>query len=351
MIKVLIADDSPLIRLLLTNMLEEHSDIKVIDTASNGEELVYKALQLQPDVILTDLLMSPYDGLYAIERLVPLDRFPIIVLSSLNRLNDEIALSAVNYGIFGFINKPDSNIKGGLRVVLPEILQAIRSAIGEKIKYKHFSSKGINASHTFPKKIHYRLVVVGASTGGTSAIEAILTQLPVNFPIPIIIAQHIHPKFVSSFANRLSSILPFCVKVPSDGEEVNETTFYLLPTHCNTILTQSQGVLRFQTTHQQFSAYNNPSIDALFQSAAELFGNQIIGILLTGMGKDGAQGLLTIYQKGGFTIAQDEKSSVIFGMPKAAIEMNAVHNVLSIEEIPIFLVSLLDSENHFVKNC
>jgi len=343
MIKVLLADDSNLMRLLLASMLREQPDIEMLDTAADGKELFEKAQMLRPDVILTDLMMEPYDGSFAIDKITTSLQIPIIVVSSVDKLTNETALATMDKGVVAFINKPSVKINANLRDILPQLLDAIRQASGGKTKHIPTKGSAIHALHSFSSFLPYQIVVIGASTGGTSAIETILRKLPANFPLPIVIAQHIRHEFIYSYANRLNESLPFNVSVAHEKQYIENGKIYLLPANCNMKIEGSLQNPIFKITQEIYSSYNHPSVDALFESASSIFEEKLIGILLTGMGKDGANGLLAIKEKGGYTIAQDEKTCVVFGMPKAAYDLGAVKVLLPIHDISQYLVGLLDS--------
>lgn len=343
-LRILLVDDSSLMRLLVADILNSEPDLNVIDTASNGLEAVEKAKSLTPDVVVLDLVMKDYDGLYAIKRLMEEHPVPIIVLSSFNSVNPEAAVEALKAGAYDFVAKPQSALLNAkVRDVQHELVYKIKLAANAntqqlKSRIQHEN----NFQHTFDtKSLPYHVVVIGASTGGTGAIEDILKKIPANFPLPILIAQHIPPEFAYSFAKRLNELSPLQVKVAQEKESVQAGTIYIMPSHTNVIVKSIENQVRIYFTNQIFSEYNNPSIDGLMQSVADVYNEKAIGILLTGMGRDGAAGMKKLAEKRAFTIAQDEKTSVVFGMPKAAIENGSVQKILPIQEIAPFVVACL----------
>jgi two-component system, chemotaxis family, protein-glutamate methylesterase/glutaminase len=340
-IRVLLVDDSGFMRLVVSDMINSSDDFFVIDTATNGLEAVEKTMLLNPDVVVLDLTMKEYDGLYAVKHIMQSKPTPIVILSALGNTQPEVVFEALDNGACDFITKPDGLVGSRVREVQHDLLHKLKSAFNaDKSNLGKKTTQKYNLAHQFDTTL-YDMVVMGASTGGTGAIESILTKLPSNLPIPIIIAQHMTEGFIFSFAERLAGTVNFPVKVATLGETPRPGSVYLLPCDANMELRKKGNRVSFQTTDKQFKEYNCPSVDCLFLSAAEVYGSRLASVLLTGMGKDGAQGSKAIFDKGGYTITQDEASSVVFGMPKAAIELGASRKTLSVHQIPSFLVSML----------
>lgn len=343
MIKVLLVDDSGLMRLLLQNILEDEPDISVIDTAKDGKEAYEKTIQLKPNVILLDLIMKGYDGKYAIKKIMQDVPTPIIIFSSLMNVNPDIAVEALELGAYDFLNKPSGVFNSKVREIKDKIVHKIKSAYHSNadslIRKKNFRHN--TNPHTFDRDLTYQVILMGASTGGTNALESILLKLPSNLPIPIIVIQHIPYEYGHSFARRLNDLSDIPVRIAKEQETLSGNTIYIAPSDCNMELIQNQNKIYFKVTHKRFEAYNSPSIDSLMLSAVDVFKEKTLGILLTGMGRDGVLGMEKIYESGGFTIAQDEETSVVFGMPKVAIEQGIIEQVLPLQEIPGFVVSAL----------
>ena len=341
-VNVLLADDSGFMRLILSDMLGSDGGIEVVGTAGNGQEAYEKTRILKPDVVLLDLVMPEYDGLYAVKQIMANCPTPIVVLSALGNTNSEAVFEALDAGAYDFLSKPAGVLGSRIREIEEQLVAKIHHASAADLRALYRKkTKGNNNAHTFDSQLSYDVVVVGASTGGTGAIEEILQRLPTNFPLPIVIAQHMPADFVESFARRLNDMLPVTVKVAKTGESPQNGIVYILPGEQNTTLLQEGGKVRFHRTRQRYPEFNNPSVDALMLSAANCFGGRAIGILLTGMGKDGAEGMAALHRHGAFTIAQNEQSSVVFGMPRAAIERGAARAVLPVKEIAGFVVSCL----------
>lgn len=341
-IKVLIVDDSGFMRLLITNMLSEDPELEIMDTAENGQEAFEKTKELLPDVVVLDLIMNAYDGLYAVTKIMEYAPRPIIILSSLDSKNSDLAIRALEAGAFDFVSKPKGAFHSKVRKVKEELVAGIKRASQANTESLHLEFKKNTFPHSFEAKTNYDVIILGASTGGTSAIELILNKIPENLPIPIIIAQHIPQSFGESFTKRLDDMLPLPVTMAFEHTPLKNGMIYVLPSHSNTQLINNPETqsIHFQTTTDRY-LYNNPSIDGLLLSAAKIFGSRSLSVILTGMGRDGALGTQALYQQGGFTIVQDEQTSVVFGMPKAAIELGAVRKVLPLPEIANFIVSCL----------
>ncbi len=344
LIRVLVVDDSSFMRLVISDILQQDSQIIVIETAKDGQEAYQKTLALKPDVVVLDIVMQDYDGLYAIKKIMQEIPTPIIILSAEGNVHPEVVVEALNAGAVSFVNKPRGILQSKIREIEHLLIEKVKIAAQIPSDKLIYSPKGTNTyPHTFDNQSIYEIIVIGASTGGTGAVEHILLNLPSNFPLPILIAQHIPEKFVHSFAQRLDKLIPLHVKVAEENEYLQAGVIYILPCYINTQIQRNTSTNKFSIalTNQQFPQHNHPSIDCLMLSVAKVCQNKAIGILLTGMGRDGAKGLTAMHQAGAFTIAQDEKTSIVFGMPKAAIEEGGVNQVLPLNEIAHFVVACL----------
>lgn len=340
MVKVLLVDDSNVMRLIIGNMLSEFSDIQIVGTAENGEDAYIKAKSLKPDVILLDLIMKDYDGLYAVKKIMPEYPVPIIILSGVGNSDMGPVFEALEFGAYDFINKPDHNTQGGIRSIGEQLYnKVIAAAKADRSKLKQTSTGANTNSHTFDTSIPYDIFAIGSSTGGPGALEEVLRHIPANFPVPIVIAQHMPANFVHSFAARLSTFLAIKVKVMEKGDVIAPGLIYLAPGDHNVVLVKAGRSVVVDYTDQQYPEFNDPSVDALMISVSAVYGRSAIAAILTGMGKDGMIGFEHLFKAGAYTIAQDEKSCVVFGMPKAAIERGAIKQVLPIQQIAGFVVS------------
>lgn len=342
-IKVLVVDDSSFMRLLIGNLLQEEPGVEVVDSATDGKEAVEKVLALRPDVVLLDLVMNNYDGLYAVRRIMQEQPTPILILSSIGNVNPDAVVEALNAGAYDFLNKPEGVMGAKLREIKAQLIGKIKTAAGISIE-KLLQPKQTNTNpHQFDGELQYHILAIGASTGGTGALEDLLQKLPSNLPIPVVVAQHMPAEFVHSFASRLDQLLPVRVTVAQLNEPLRPNRIYLMPGDANTFLARSplNGKVSFKQTDKLYTAYNFPSVDCLFESVAEVYGAKTVAVILTGMGQDGTLGMGKIFEKGGYTIAQDEASSVVFGMPRSAIMAGVVHRVLALKEIPAFVIESL----------
>ncbi|WP_258102976.1 chemotaxis-specific protein-glutamate methyltransferase CheB [Marinoscillum sp. MHG1-6] len=340
-IKILVVDDSAFMRLLLSDLLNNDEELEVVGTASDGQEAVSQVKLLNPDLVLLDIHMGEYDGLYAVEQIMHNSPKPILILSSIGNTNLNPIFDALRLGAVDYINKPK---KGGskIREMEKELIQKIKKVASASPRSTKIVEKGINQlTHTFDPKPNYDIIAIGASTGGPSAIEKIVTSLPANLNVPVIIGQHMPQNFIPSFAKRLDGLTKLKVTVGSKGMEVRSGMIVVAPGDGNMIVQKEKGTGIIDFSNKKYREYNHPSINALLNSVAEKYGKRAIGVLLTGMGKDGVNGLKAIKEKGGITIAQDESSSIIYGMPKMAFENGAADVVLNIKEIGGYLVNCL----------
>lgn len=325
-IRVVLADDSAFMRLLLCDMLASEASIEIVGTASNGEEAWQITQAQKPDAVLLDLIMPDFDGVYATRQIMTHCPCPILLLTAQNPENSDSIWEAMQAGAIDFMLKPAGMLNSKMREQAGNLVQKLKEITSKEQKNASFISPTPLPTRNSPTQI----VVIGASTGGTSVIEYLLSLLPVHFITPIVIAQHIPPAFAQSFAKRLQETLHLPILVAVEGITVEARHIYLLPADGNMVLQKEVGKneVFFAYTQDIFSAYNAPSIDALFGSVARIYQNKATGILLTGMGSDGAQGMEQLYEAGSLTIAQDEATCVVFGMPREAIKRGAVHHVL-----------------------
>ena len=337
-LKILVVDDSAFMRLLITDLLSEDSQIEVAGTAVNGLEAVKQVKALKPDIVLLDLNMAEYDGLYAVREIMKDYPTPILILSSVGNTDLQPVFEALKSGAVDYINKPDRN-KSKMRELQKELIQKIKST--SRAKPRRAISKAQTKVVTRKRKSRskYELVAIGASTGGPTAIERVICSLPEDFDIPIIVCQHMPAVFIPQFVQRLGSLTQLDVVSATKGMHPTPGVVMFCPGHANLILNSKNGQPTVDFTDEVYKEYNNPSINAMMLSAAEVYKDKMVGVLLTGMGKDGVNGMKAIHGGGGKTIAQNKESSVIYGMPKAASEAGAVDVELDIKEIGNYLVN------------
>ncbi|MBC6400719.1 MAG: chemotaxis-specific protein-glutamate methyltransferase CheB [Ekhidna sp.] len=340
-LKILVVDDSAFMRLLISDMLSEDSSIEVIGTAINGLEAKEKVMELHPDLIILDLNMEEYDGLYAVKSIMEECPTPILILSSVGNTNLQPVFEALKNGAVDYMNKPNRN-KSKMRDIRSELVQKVKSAARAKPKKIVDQKPETQLKVTsFRKKSKYDIIAIGASTGGPTALERILTILPSDFNIPVIICQHMPRAFIPPFVQRLNSLTKLDVVEAVRNMEPKPGTIMFCPGHSNLILKKEDDVAKVDFTDRVFREYNNPSINAMMKSIATVYADKSVGIILTGMGKDGVEGMKSLKTQGAFTIAQNKASSVIYGMPKAAVESGAIDLELDIKEIGNYLLKKL----------
>ena len=345
-IKVLVTDDSALIRSLLTEIINSQPDMEVVAVAP--DPLVARDLIKlhNPDVLTLDIEMPKMDGLDFLERLMRLRPMPVVMISTLTERGSEITIRALELGAVDFVTKPKLGIADGMREYTELIADKIRTAARAKIKISHrltIKSPQLNTqSEPAPgyQANHEKLIIIGASTGGTVAISNLLSKLPSNCP-GILIAQHMPPGFTKSFASRLDTVCEITVKEAEDGEIIQRGHAYIAPGGMHLGLKKMGANYQIKLDDGEPVNRHKPSVDYLFNCAAGVLGKNATGIILTGMGKDGALGMLNMKNSGAYNFAQNEESCVVFGMPKEAIAAGGVDQIAGIEELPTLLLNHL----------
>jgi two-component system chemotaxis response regulator CheB len=334
--KVLICDDSALIRSVMTEIVNSQPDMEVVGAAPDplvARELIKKT---NPDVLTLDVEMPRMDGLDFLEKLMRLRPMPVLMVSSLTERGSEITMRALELGAVDFVTKPKISIQSGMREYAELIADKIRATARARIKPRsiHASSPApVLPQLKSPLTSSEKLIIIGASTGGTEAIREFLMQMPSDCP-GILIAQHMPEGFTSSFARRLDALCRISVSEAAGGERVLPGHAYIAPGHSHLLLARSGA--NYVTRIEQTPPVNRhrPSVDVLFRSAAQAAGKNAVGVILTGMGKDGAAGMLEMKEAGAHNFAQDEASCVVFGMPREAIALGAAHEIGALGALP-----------------
>ena len=349
-IKVFLVEDSPVALTILQRVLNTASEIQIVGTATNGVIALEQIPRLKPDIICTDLLMGKMDGLELTKQLMAVHPIPILVISEVVTDNDTKKIGQlIEAGVLDVFPKPKTGFIQDYEKQQQALVQKIKLLSGVKVFSKKIKSSfptQIGDQAPIPFKINndlssnkrHNIVTIGVSTGGPKALQTILPKLPSNFPLPIVCIQHISEGFLDSLIDWLSKESLLKIKIAENGELPLPGIVYFAPEKYHLEL-DSQG--RFM--HSDAPAINNhrPSITTTFTSIAQFHGKNTIGILLTGMGRDGALGMEYIHRMGGMTIAQDEATSIIFGMPKEAIDLGVVKQVLPLPKIASFLMELV----------
>ncbi|RJQ60438.1 MAG: chemotaxis response regulator protein-glutamate methylesterase [Desulfobacteraceae bacterium] len=328
--KVLIVDDSAVVRKVFSDELSKDPRIEVIGTAPDPYVARDKIIRLKPDVITLDIEMPRMDGLTFLKRLMRYYPIPVIIISSLTAKGSRLALEALSFGAVDVVSKPSaSHSVKDLRV---ELTERIHAAAVANLNTRSFQNPDHSGSHLNAAAAADKIVAVGASTGGTEAIHTVLSQMPADGP-GIVVVQHMPACFTFSFAERLDKFCAIAVREAQDGEPLDSGTALIAPGGYHLLLKKISGRYRVQVKKGPQVHHQRPSVDVLFNSVAETAGENAVGILLTGMGADGAEGLLQMKESGAMTIAQDEESCVVFGMPKEAIAIGAAKMVAGLDEI------------------
>ena len=332
MIRVLVVDDSAVVRKVLTEELSRYEDIEVVGSAVDPYVAREKIVRLRPDVITLDIEMPRMDGLSFLEKLMAHFPLPVIVVSSLAPRNSEAAMRALALGAVDVIAKP------GAAYSVPEVgrdlVRAIRAAAVARIVKRVDESSAAQLPPVAPLglKTTHIVLAIGASTGGTKAIEAVLTRMPADSPATLVV-QHMPPGFTKSFAERLNKLCAMEVREAVDNDPVAPGTVLIAPGNFHMLLHRSGAYLSVRVKTGPQVHHQRPAVDVLFQSVAQHAGRNAIGVILTGMGADGARGLLQMREAGAHTIAEDESTCVVFGMPREAIEMHAAAEVVALPHV------------------
>jgi two-component system chemotaxis response regulator CheB len=336
MIRVLIVDDSAVVRKVFTAELEKEPDIEVVGTAPNPYVARDKIIRLNPDVITLDIEMPRMDGLTFLGKLMKYYPKPVIIVSSLTPRGSGLAMEAIERGAVDVLAKPGESFSfGELSVQLVEKIRAAARVDVLRRPGLNAAPRAVESSSGAGRSMETagRVLAIGASTGGTEAIRSILLGLPSKIPGTVIV-QHMAQRFTAAFAERLNELCPFEVREAKDGDPVHPCLVLVAPGNYHMMLVKSGDEYRVQVRNGPLVHQQRPAVDVLFRSIARCAGTGALGILLTGMGRDGADGLLEMKKTGARTIAQDEATSVIFGMPREAIKLGAADRVLGLGEIP-----------------
>ncbi len=336
--EVLIVDDSKTMRDLLSKILA-CDEIEVVGTAADALEAEAFMKKRLPDVVTLDIHMPGMDGVTFLRKYLPVHPIPTVMISSINIHESDLVLKALEYGAVDYIQKPTlSEISAMTANMREKIITASKIKVKKKELLQKVTSQ--RASHSL-KSGFDKIVAIGASTGGTEAIKEVLMALPVNIP-PIVIVQHIPPVFSTAFARRLNELCPFEVTEGVDGEELRPGKVIIAPGGLQMELIKMGSVYKVKVFDGERVNRHKPSVDVLFNSVAKLLGKDAVGVILTGMGDDGAQGLLRMKNAGAYTIAQDEASSVVYGMPRAAALLGGVQHVSPLDQVAHAIVKTLE---------
>lgn len=332
-IKVLVVDDSALIREVLTRMLSRDGDIDVVGTATDPIDAREKIKALNPDVVTLDIEMPNMNGLQFLDRLMRLRPTPVVMVSTLTKKGASETLLALELGAVDFVAKPSAEFEGGIEAFGANLRDKIRAAAKSDVR-------GRAVGRAEAPKLAVKtaaapagaLIAIGASTGGVEAIRAVLSQMPVDCP-PIVIAQHMPPGFTNRFAARLDEICDLTVLEAEDRMPLLPGHAYVAKGDYHLRVEKSSGQLKARLAHDELASGHRPSVDVLFESVAKTVGAMAVGAILTGMGRDGARGLKMMRDAGAYTVGQSQASALVYGMPRVAFEEGAVVEQAPIEAI------------------
>ena len=338
-IRVLIIDGSALIRKMLSEIINDQRDMEAIGAAPDPLVARKMIRELNPDVLTLDVEMTRMNGLNFLEKLMHLRPMPVVMFSTLTKKGSKATFRALELGAVDYVMKPKTDIAAGLLKCTDQLISKIRNASGACLKQqlptvtpKHISTD--NASSVVEHRLASteKLILVGASTGGTEALKVLLAHLPSDCP-GILITQHMPEPYTKSFADRLNNCCRIKVAEAQGGERVLPGHAFIAPGHSHLLLKRSGANYVTELNRGGLVCHHRPSVNVLFRSAASYAGNNAIGVMLTGMGKDGAAGMLEMRQAGAYNLAQDESSCVVYGMPKEAVAVGAVNEIVPLHEM------------------
>jgi two-component system chemotaxis response regulator CheB len=341
-IKVLIVDDSAIVRKIFSETLSNEPDMEVVGTAPDPFVARDKIVQKNPDVITLDVEMPRMDGLTFLRKLMHHYPLPVIIVSSLTPEGSKLALEALELGAVDVLSKPGSSYSvGDMSFQLKEKIRAAAMVRRDRFRRTPLFKGEVEPVGRILTETTQKVIAIGASTGGTEALKEILVHLPLNVP-GLLIVQHMPAQFTKAFAERLNTLCQIEVREAKDGDSVVNGRALIAPGNFHMLLKRSGAKYYVNVKDGPLVHHQRPAADVLFGSVAQYAGSNAIGVILTGMGSDGAQGMLKMKETGSRTIAQDEESCVVFGMPKEAIKLGAVERIAPLDRIPQEICHMLN---------
>src|SRR5262245_664936 len=342
-VRVLIVDDSAVIRQLLSNLLSADPEIEVVGVAADPFIARERIKALNPDVVTLDVEMPNMDGITFLRKIMALRPMPVIMISTLTQSGAETTLEALEIGAVDFVAKPSHDVANTLAAIAEELQAKVKAAAQVRVGAHRVHAPVRSSRPVRPARPSDKIIFIGASTGGVEALKAVLMGLPSECP-PILITQHMPPRFTTAFAERLNRECPMTVSEAAHNDLLEPNHVYIAPGSHHLELIRSGSHLRCGLNEGPPVSGHRPSVDVLFRSAARLAGSRAVGVILTGMGKDGAEGMLELRQAGGSTLGQDEASSLIYGMPRVAYERGGVMRQCSLAQMPDAILDACDAE-------
>ncbi|OPY83747.1 MAG: Chemotaxis response regulator protein-glutamate methylesterase [Syntrophorhabdus sp. PtaU1.Bin153] len=342
MIRVLVVDDSSFMRKTVTRMLQSDENIQVVGTAGNGEEAINKIEALKPDVVTMDIEMPVMNGIEALKHIMAKNPLPVIVLSGISKEGADVTMEALNLGACDFMTKELTGLSGGVAGKETELINKVKDVAKKKVKFlvRRLELAKRPVSLHGSKRTKHAILSIGASTGGPPALQHILTSLPEDFPIPVVVAQHMPKLFTQTFAQRLNSLTHITVKEAEDKEPLRPGVVLIAPGDTHMGLKKNGKDVTVEFVRDAGYVYR-PSVDLLMITTARVYDERAIGVILTGMGNDGLAGLREVKERHGFVIAQDEETCVVYGMPKAVVNARIADVVVPIDKISEEIIRVL----------
>jgi two-component system chemotaxis response regulator CheB len=352
LIRVLIVEDSAFMRKLLTDLFAAEPDFTVIDTARNGKDALDKARHLKPDVITMDVEMPIMDGITALEVIMREFPTPVVMVSSLTQAGADATIKALELGAIDFVAKsagPFSSTNGIQNEILTKCRMAVKANVKQLVRRQTpaflqaniMQPPSANQVLKMPKptlRAGEQIVAIGTSTGGPRALQEIITKLPGDLPCGVVIVQHMPPGFTKSLAERLNSLSSLQVKEAEHNDVIRPGLVLIAPGDYHMTIEREAGRRVIKLNQNQPIGGHRPAVNPMFESVAKEYGSCAVGVILTGMGQDGAAGMMSIKKQNGYTIAEDQSSAVVFGMPKVAIELGAIDKVAPLMSVAAEIV-------------
>lgn len=349
-IRVLIVDDSALVREILATGLGSDPGIEVVGTATDPFNAKDKILKLRPDVMTLDVEMPKMDGVEFLHQLMPQFPLPVVMVSALTERGQRITLEALEYGAVDFVTKPKSDVANGLQAMMQQLINKVKIASTANVSHWKNGPKrpAVKPRPTRPlASSTNQMIVIGASTGGTEAIKDVITRFPVNAP-GVVIVQHMPAGFTKLFAERMNDLCAMEVREAADGDSIIPGRILIAPGEKQMKVIRSGGSYKVSCKEDSKVNGHRPSVEVLMNSAAGALGKHAVGVMLTGMGGDGAKGLLAMREAGARTLAQDEASCVVFGMPRVAWEIGAAERLVPLNKISNMVLNWLNKKEELV---
>lgn len=347
MIRVLVVDDSALIRRILTDILNKDKDISVIGAAKHGKEALEKIETLNPDIITLDIEMPIMDGMTTLKHIVSKYKLPVIMISTLSQEGADLTLKALDEGAVDFLAKPTNVFRLNQQEIIEDIIQKVKS--GSKLKpslpkqrINPISNNNKISNNVIGNEDFKSIIAIGTSTGGPRALQSLIPSIPEDISASIVIVQHMPPKFTKSLAERLNAISKLNVKEAEQGEVLKKGWAYIAPGDYHMRIEKQGTNLVIKLNQDPKVMGLRPTVDIMMSSVSRISNYSKIGIILTGMGSDGSKGIIEMKKNKSYTIAQDESSSVVYGMPRAAIEAGGIDEILSLDEIPKRIINKVE---------